>query len=164
MKILEEFKTFALRGNMIELAVGFTVGAAFTSIAKSFINDIVMPPLGLFLGRADFKDLFIVIKTGQTELPASATLEQAQTAAAVTINYGAFTNNVLAFVLVTIVMFMFIRLLNKVDQELDDRLDKDEKAPGQPTEKKCPFCRTIIAHQATRCPFCTSQLEDSAAG
>ena len=163
MRIIEEFKEFALRGNLMEMAVGFTVGAAFTSIAKSFINDIVMPPLGLFLGRADFKDLFIVIKTGQTELPASATLEQAQTAAAVTINYGAFTNNVLAFVLVTIVMFMFIRLLNKLDKELDERLGEDEAAHEQPTEKKCPFCRSIIAHQATRCPLCTSQLEDAAA-
>ena len=107
--------------------------------------------------------LFVVLKEGQTELQPGATLEQAQEAAAVTINYGAFTNNILAFVLVTIVMFMFIRLLNKLDQELDERLGKDELAPEQPTEKKCPFCRTIIAHQATRCPFCTSQLEDAAA-
>ena len=162
MRIVEEFKTFALRGNMIELAIGFTVGAAFTSIAKSLVEDIVMPPVGLLLGRVDFADLYFVMKAGQEELAAGATLEQAKEAGAVTLNYGAFTNNVIAFILVTIVMFLFIRLMNKLDRQLDERLGKDEVKPEGPGEKKCIYCRSVIPQKATRCAFCTSHLEELA--
>lgn len=158
MSFLEEFKKFVLRGNLLDLAVGFTVGAAFSTVAKSLVNDIIMPPVGLLLGGADFSNFLVVLRPGDSSAPPYATLDDAQTAGAVTLNYGAFINNVVALMLVALVMFFLIRAVNRIDRELDKRFDtKDEE--GTPANKKCPHCRTTIDYHATRCPYCTSQLE-----
>lgn len=158
MSMLEDLKNFALRGNVVDLAVGFTVGAAFTSIARSAVDDIIMPPVGLLMGRVNFADLYVVLRQGQEELPANATLAQAQAAGAVTLNYGQFINAVIAFLLITLVMFFLIRLIMKLERELDERTAKGE-APPEATTKKCPYCFQVIPAEATRCGFCTSQLE-----
>lgn len=158
-KIWNQLKKFALRGNLIDLAIGFTVGAAFTTIAKSLVNDIIMPPIGLLLGSADFSDLFWLLKAGSEAPPPYATLADAQSAGAVTLNYGVFVNNLLAFIIVTLVMFLLIRAVNKIDDEMEEQFGSDKQTPDEPTNKKCDYCRTIIPYKASRCPACTSQLE-----
>ena len=161
MRIIEEFKKFALRGNMVDLAIGFTVGAAFTTVVKSLVNDIIMPPIGLVTGNADFSDLFWILDLPDDVKEPSGgyqTLADAQAAGAVTINYGQFLNTCLALFIVAVAMFMIIRLVNRLDEQLDEAFG-DKPPAGEPTEKKCDFCRTTIAYRASRCPHCTSQLE-----
>lgn len=158
MGLAADFKKFALRGSVIDLAIGFTVGAAFSTIAKSLVGDVIMPPIGLFLGRSDFSDLFLVLKEGSKAAAPYATLADAQTAGAVTINYGVFVNNLLAFLVVTVAMFIVIRAVNRVEDSLESRFG-DPPQPGEPSDKKCPFCRSTIAYKAIRCPHCTSHLE-----
>ncbi|TWU61869.1 large conductance mechanosensitive channel protein MscL [Crateriforma conspicua] len=160
MKFIEDFKKFALRGNVVDLAIGFTVGAAFTTVVKSLVNDILMPPIGLVSGNADFSDLFFVLNLPDgVERPEGGfqTLAAAQNVGAVTINYGVFLNNCLALFIIASAMFLIIRIANRVDEELDEAFG-DTPPPGEPAEKKCDFCRTKIAYRATRCPHCTSQL------
>ena len=160
MNLLTDFKKFALRGNVIDLAVGFTVGAAFTTVVKSLVNDIIMPPIGLILGNADFSDLFLVLDVPDgANVPADgfANLAAAQSAGAVTLNYGVFLNSLIALSIVAWAMFWIIRLVNRMDEELDEVFG-DEKSNEEPTEKKCEFCRTTIAFRATRCPNCTSEV------
>lgn len=157
-QFFEEFKSFALRGNVVDLAVGFTVGAAFSTIAKSLVDDIIMPPIGLLIGQAEVSDMYWLLKAGTEEAPPYATLADAQTAGAVTINYGIFINNVLAFLFVALVMFFLIRGLNRLENALEHELGHgDEKV--EPTTKKCPYCISTIARRASRCPNCTSELE-----
>lgn len=157
-KIFNEFKSFALRGNVIDLAVGFTVGAAFSTIAKSLVNDIIMPPVGLMVGQAEMSDLFILLQEGTEEAAPYATLAEAQAAGAVTINYGVFINNVIAFLVIALVMFLIIRGINRLENAIEDELGYgDEKV--EPTTKKCPYCISTIPRRATRCPECTSKLE-----
>lgn len=156
MKIVQDFRKFALRGNLIDMAIGFTVGAAFATVAKSIVTDVVMPPIGLLLGRSDFSDQFWLLRAGETAPPPYATLADAQAAGAVTLNYGLFVNNVLAFMLVALAMFAIVRAVARVH----DRLEGGEPdKPGEPTEKKCPHCQMVVPYKATRCGFCTSQLE-----
>ena len=161
MSLIEDFKKFALRGNMIDLAIGFTVGAAFTTVVKSLVNDIIMPPIGLLAGNADFSDLFWVLDVPEgVSVPEGGfqTLQAAQDAGAVTLNYGEFFNSCLALCIVALAMFIIIRLVNRLDEQLDEAFG--EKPPeGEPSEKKCDFCRTTIAYRATRCPNCTSKME-----
>jgi len=118
---LGEFKKFAMRGNVVDLAVGFTVGAAFTTIARSLVDDILMPPAGLVLGRTDFSDLYWLLRAGTEAPPPYATLADAQAAGAVTLNYGLFINAVLTFLIVAVAMFLVIRGINRVDRELERR-------------------------------------------
>ena len=159
MKIIDEFKKFALRGNLADMAIGFTVGAAFSTLAKSLVNDILMPPIGLLLGGMDFADLFFVLKTGTEELAPYSTLKDAQASGAVTLNYGVFINSMISLMIVAIAMFALIRIMNRVHDTLDEQFgDSDE--PGTPTNKKCPYCRETIAFKAIRCRFCTSKLEE----
>jgi large conductance mechanosensitive channel len=161
MKFVEEFKKFTLRGNLIDLAIGFTVGAAFSTVAKSLVNDVIMPPVGMLLGGMDFADLFILLRQGSEELPPYSTLKAAQSSGAVTVNYGLFINNVIALVLVALVMFLIIRLINKLEAKLEEQFgDTQDTAPSS---KKCSFCRETIAYKATRCPHCTSRLDEVAA-
>jgi len=162
MKIIEDFKTFILRGNLLDLAIGFTVGAAFSTIAKSLVNDIIMPPIGLLLGRTDFSDLFVVMKAGPEDPGPYLTLAAAQEAGAVTMNYGLFINSLVAFLIVALAMFAIIRAYNRLEDTLEDQFG-DKPEPGEPTQKKCPYCRTMIPAKAVRCPHCTSQLDDEAA-
>ena len=155
--MLEDFKKFILGGNLIDLAIGFTVGAAFSTVAKSLVEDIIMPPVGLLTGGTDFSDQFIVLKSGSSVEPPYQTLADASAAGAVTLNYGQFVNNLLALLLVALAMFFIIRVINKVHDEILDH-DADGSADKQASQKKCRFCKSVIDIGATRCPHCTSEL------
>lgn len=159
MSMLNEFKKFALRGNLVDMAIGFTVGAAFTTVAKSAVNDLVMPIVGLLTGGADFSDLFVVMKEGEKSPPPYATLQAAQDAGAVTLNYGLFINSLIALLLVALVMFLIIKTVNRVEDKLEEQFGSDAAKPDEPTHKKCQFCRTQIPYKAVRCPNCTSELD-----
>jgi large conductance mechanosensitive channel len=161
MGFVAEFKKFALRGNLMDMAVGFTVGAAFSTIAKSLVDNVIMPPVGLAIGRADFSDFYVLLKAGAKIPPPYATLEKAQAAGAVTLNYGLFINSVIAFMLVALAMFVIIRVFNKLDKSLEHSFLTGNVKPGQePENKKCPFCVSTVPFKAVRCPFCTSDLAD----
>ena len=149
----KEFKEFALRGNMMDMAVGIIIGAAFSTIVNSLVNDILMPPFGWLLGGVDFENFYLTIKTG---LPAGPypTLTDAQSAGAVTVNYGLFINTMISFLIVALAMFFIIRAINRLRER-----SREEKPEPAPTAKDCPFCFTSIPMQATRCPHCTSQLD-----
>jgi large conductance mechanosensitive channel len=142
--MLKEFREFAVRGNVIDMAVGVIMGVAFGSIVDSLVNDIVMPPIGLVLGRVDFSNLFINL-SGQPY----ATLADAQAAGAVTINFGLFVNTLINFLIVAFVVFQLVRQVNRLQKQ---------GPPPDPTTKNCPYCQMSIALKATRCPHCTSQL------
>ncbi|UCH46239.1 MAG: large conductance mechanosensitive channel protein MscL [Nitrospiraceae bacterium] len=148
--MLKEFKEFAMRGNVVDMAVGIVIGAAFGTIVKSLVADVIMPPIGLVLGNVDFSNLFITIKEGAIPGPFS-TLADAQKAGAVTINYGAFINTIVSFVIVAFALFMVIKGMNKLKRE-------QETPPAEPTTKECSHCFTTIPIKATRCPHCTSEL------
>jgi large conductance mechanosensitive channel len=150
--MLKEFREFALRGNVVDMAVGIIIGAAFGSIVTSLVNDVLMPPIGLLLGGVDFSNLFIVLKAGSPAVP-YASLADAQTAGAVTINYGVFFNAIISFLIVAFAVFMIIRVINKAKRA--------EEAPAaEPTTKDCPFCLSAVPIEATRCAYCTSDLPD----
>lgn len=159
MSFLRDFRKFALRGNLVDLAIGFTVGAAFSTIAKSLVQDIIMPPVGLLLGRTDFSDLFFVLKAGEKSAGPYVTLADAQAAGAVTINYGVFINNMLALLVIALAMYLLIRMMARAEKRLDKHFGEEEPKQSEPTDKKCPYCRSVIPYRATRCPHCTSQLE-----
>lgn len=146
-KMLQEFKVFAVRGNVVDMAVGIIIGAAFGGIVQSLVNDVVMPPIGLLLGNADFTNLFLVLKQGVPVGPYPSLLD-AQNAGAVTINLGVFINTVIHFLIVAFAVFFLVRSINKLKR-------KKEEAP---TTKECPYCFSPIAIKAIRCPQCTSEL------
>lgn len=148
-KILKEFKEFAIKGNVLDMAVGIIIGTAFNKIVNSLVNDVIMPPVGLLLGHVNFTDLYINL-TDQTY----ASLAEAQEVGAATINYGVFINTVIQFLIVAFVVFLLVRGIN--------RLRRPAQAPEVPQTKACPYCFTTIPIQATRCPNCTSQLEKTA--
>ncbi len=150
--MLDEFKKFAMRGNVVDMAVGIIIGGAFGTIVKSLVADVIMPPVGLLLGGVDFSDLFITLKEGANAGP-YATLAIAQEAGAVTISYGVFINAVISFLIVAFAVFLLIRAINNMQVE-------EEEPAAEPTEKDCPHCLTSIAIKATRCPNCTSELVD----
>jgi len=148
--MIKEFKEFAVKGNVVDMAVGIIIGGAFGTIVKSLVADVIMPPIGLLLGNVDFAELFVVLKSGTTPGP-YMTLADAQAAGAVTINYGLFLNSVVSFVIVAFAVFMLIRSIN--------RLKREQEAPAaEPTTRDCPYCYTTISLKATRCPQCTSEL------
>lgn len=163
MGFVEEFKQFAMRGNVVDLAVGFTVGAAFSTVARSLVDDIIMPPIGLLIGQ-DFADSFIVLQEGNPEIAARpyATLAQAQEAGAVTWNYGLFINAIITFMIVALAMFLIIRLINRLDAQLEEEFGEKPKEPSESANKKCPYCLQTIPFRAKRCPQCTSHLESDA--
>ncbi len=149
--MLKEFKEFAIRGNVIDMAVGIIIGAAFGSIVKSLVADIIMPPIGLLLGNVDFSNLFIIIKAGKVP-PPYTTVADAHTAGAVTLNYGTFINTVISFVIIALAIFILVKSINELKRK------REEIPPAEPTTKNCPFCFSVISLNATRCPQCTSQL------
>lgn len=151
--MFKEFREFALRGSVLDLAVGIIIGAAFTSIINSLVNDILMPPLGWLLGGVDFSNFYLTLKSGSPAGPYPS-LADAGAAGAVTVNYGLFLNAVVSFLLVALAMFLLIRAINRLQTEKTS----DEKA-AEPTTKDCPFCLSSIPVKATRCPQCTSHLE-----
>lgn len=148
---LNEFREFALRGSVVDLAVGFVIGAAFSAIVKSLVDDVLMPPLGLVLGHADFSNFFITLSGGHFE-----TLAAAKAAHAVTLNYGAFINTLINFIIVALAMFIVIRQANRL------RRNQDKAATAaEATTRNCPYCMMAVPIGASRCPYCTSGLSDS---
>jgi large conductance mechanosensitive channel len=148
--MLKEFKAFALRGNVLDLAVGIIIGGAFGTIVKSLVDDVIMPPIGLALGNVDFSNLFILLKPGVKAAPPYASLADAQAAGAVTINYGSFINNVVTFLIVAFAVFLVVRAANRL---------KPHDAAAAPATRDCPYCRMAIPVAASRCPHCTSDLK-----
>lgn len=148
--MLKEFKEFAMRGNVLDMAIGIIIGSAFGAIVKSLVDDILMPPIGLLLGDADFSNLFIVLQGGDPTGPYSS-LALAQEAGAVTMNYGIFINSIISFLVIAFAIFLLIRSINKIQKE-------EEAPPTEPTSKNCPYCTTEIPIKAVRCPNCTSEL------
>lgn len=149
----KEFKEFALRGNVLDMAVGIIIGAAFTAVVTSVVNDLLMPPIGLLLGGVDFANLFAVLKNGSPAAP-YASLADAQAAGAVTINYGILINALISFVIVAFALFLLIRGMNRLARQ-------EEAPPAEPTTKECPYCLSTIPIKATRCANCTSELPAS---
>ncbi len=148
--MFKEFKEFALRGNVVDMAVGIIIGAAFGTIVSSLVADILMPPIGLLLGSVDFSNLFAVIKEGAAAGP-YATLADAQKAGAISINYGLFINKIINFLIVALAVFFLIRGLNQLKR-------KQEAPPAEVTTQSCPHCLSTIPLKAKRCAFCTSAL------
>ena len=146
--MLQEYKSFAMRGNVVDMAVGIIIGGAFGTIVKSLVSDVIMPPIGLLLGGVDFSDLFITLKDGSTAGP-YATIASAQEAGAVTIGYGLFINSVISFLIVAFAVFLLIKSINKLQKQ---------EAAAEPTTKECGFCCSSIPLKASRCPHCTSEL------
>lgn len=146
--MIKEFKEFVMRGNVIDMAVGIIIGAAFGGIIKSLVADVIMPPIGLLLGGVDFSNIFINLSAGDF-----VSLAEAQKAGAATINVGVFINTVLNFIIVAFAIFLLIRAVNKAK-----RTEEEAPAPA-PTEKDCPYCLSSIPIQAKRCGHCTSELE-----
>ena len=151
--MLEDFKAFITRGNVIDMAVGIIIGVAFGAIVNSFVKDIIMPPIGLALGNIDFSNLAVILKEGATPGP-YASLAAAQAAGAIAINYGLFINTVVNFLIIAAVVFFFI-----VRPIVRLQAAKKVEEPAAPTMKVCPYCATSIPIQATRCPNCTSELK-----
>ncbi len=149
--MFKEFKEFVMRGNVIDMAVGIVIGAAFGTIVKSLVSDIIMPPIGLLLGNVDFANLFAVLKEGATAAGPYASLADAQAAGAVTINYGVFINTLISFLIIAFAIFLVVRKVNELKK-------KGETPPAEPTTQDCPYCFTSIPIKATRCPNCTSEL------
>jgi len=148
--MFKEFKAFAMRGNVVDMAVGIIIGAAFGTIVKSLVDDVIMPPIGLLLGNVDFSNLFVVLKAGKIVGP-YATLIDAKTAGAVTLNYGVFLNTIISFLIVAFAVFLLIKQINRLKRQ-------EEAVPEAPTTKECPLCFSVIPLKATRCPHCTSEL------
>ena len=145
--MLKEFKEFAMRGSVLDMAVGIIIGAAFGKIVTSFVKDILMPPIGLALGRVDFSNLFITLSS-QTY----ATLAEAEKAGAPTINYGVFLNTVIDFVIVAFAIYLLVRQVNRLKR-------KEEATPPPVTTKECPRCFSAIHVKADKCPQCTAELK-----
>ncbi len=147
--MIKEFKDFAMRGNVLDMAVGIIIGAAFGTIVTSLVNDVIMPPIGLLLGNVDFSNIFAVLRDGKAPGP-YASLATAKAAGAVTLNMGVFINTVINFIIVAFAIFLLIRSVNRLKKQ-------QEAAPV--TLKECNFCFTEIPVKATRCPHCTSELK-----
>ena len=144
--MLKEFQKFLLRGNLVELAIGFTVGAAFSTLAKSLVDDIIMPPIAALLGNVDFTNLRIILKSSSQ--------------GTISLNYGRFINNLLALMIVGVAMFLVIKMVNQLDDRLEGLIKKNNaKEKQEPANKKCPYCFSIISYRATRCPSCTSHFQ-----
>jgi large conductance mechanosensitive channel len=147
MSMLKEFREFVMRGNVLDLAVGIIIGAAFGKIVSSFVNDILMPPIGLLLAKVDFSNLFLNLSGTPY-----ASLAEAKAAGAATLNYGLFLNAVIDFLIVSFAIFLLIQQANRLKRQL-------EAAPAAPTTKECPYCLSTVPLKATRCAACTSELK-----
>jgi large conductance mechanosensitive channel len=152
--MLKEFKEFAVKGNVVDMAVGIIIGGAFGTIVRSLVDDILMPPIGLLLGGVNFENLFVVLEAGTPAGP-YATPAEAVEAGAATLNYGMFINNVLAFLIVAIAVFLLVKGINELRR-------KEQEEPQSPADRACPFCAMTIPVKAVRCPLCTSELDAAA--
>ncbi len=151
--MFKEFKDFAIKGNVLDMAVGIIIGAAFGTVVKSLVSDVIMPPIGYLIGNVDFSNLFILIKSGAKIAGPYASLKNAEAAGAVTLNYGMFINNIISFFIVAISVFFVVKGFHKIKFAAEE-----PAAPAEPTTKDCPYCYSTIPVKATRCPECTSQL------
>ncbi len=151
-KIWLEFKQFAMRGNVMDMAVGVIIGAAFGKIVDSLVKEIIMPPLALLISKVDFTNLYILLKDGVTP-PPYASLDAAKAAGAVTINVGLFLNSCVSFVIVAFAVFLLVKGANSLKE-------KTPEPPPAPATKKCPYCCSDIPEKAIRCPHCTAQLDE----
>ncbi len=149
--MFREFKEFAIKGNVIDMAVGIIIGAAFGTIVNSLVQDVIMPPIGLLLGNVDFSNIFVVLKEGTVAGP-YASVAAAKAAGAVTVNYGVFINTIISFILIAFAVFLLVRTINRMRRE-------EEAPPAAPITKDCIYCLSKIPIQATRCPQCTSELK-----
>lgn len=149
--MFREFKEFSLKGNVIDMAVGVIIGAAFGSIVTSLVADIIMPPIGLLLGKVDFGNLFVVLSSGKVPGPYSS-LADAKAAGAVTLNYGLFINTVISFAIVSFAVFLLVKNINRLRR-------LEEAPPSVPTTSECPFCLSVIPIKAVRCAHCTSEIK-----
>lgn len=152
--MLKDFKEFIMRGNVVDMAVGIIIGVAFGTIVNSLVKDIIMPPISLALGRVDFSNLFWLLKEGDKAPSPYYSLTEAQAAGAVTLNYGAFINTIIIFIIVAFAVFLLIRQINKMRRRMEA-----PKAEAAPTTKECTYCFSKIPIKATRCPNCTSELK-----
>lgn len=150
--MLKEFREFAIKGNMIDMAVGIIIGGAFGAVVNTLVTDMIMPPIGLLLHGADFSNLFIVIREGVKAAP-YLTLADAKAAGAVTLNFGVFFNALIGFLIVTFSVYLLVRGVNRIRGE-----KPDAQAPAAPAVKECPYCCSMVPSKAVRCPACTSQL------
>lgn len=148
--MLKEFREFAVKGSVVDMAVGIIIGAAFGTIVKSLVEDLIMPPIGLLMGNVDFANLFILLKDGKIPGP-YLSLAHAKTAAAVTLNYGLFINTIVSFVIVAFSVFLVVRYIN--------RIRRQEAPSTTPTTKECPFCISAVALKAVKCPHCTADIK-----
>lgn len=151
--MLKEFKEFAMKGNVLDMAIGIVIGAAFGTIVSSFVADVIMPPIGLLLGNVDFSNLFLVLKEGKVAGP-YASLAAAKAAGAVSMNIGVFINTIINFIILAFAVFLLVRSVNQMKR-------KEQAPPPIPTTKDCPHCFTAISIKATRCPHCTSDIKGS---
>jgi len=146
--MFKEFKEFAMRGNVVDMAVGIIIGAAFGSVIKSLVDDVMMPPISMLLGDVDFANMYVVLKAGAETAGPYLSLAEARQAGAVTLNYGVFAGAVVSFVIVMFSVFLLVRAMNRLRAE----------QAAAPTTKECPHCCTTIPLYAVRCPHCTSDL------
>lgn len=160
-KAIKDFRDFIARGNVIDLAIGIIIGSAFSTVVNSVVNNLMMPPLGLLLGNADFQNLFVVLKQGEEALPPGATLQMARDLGAVTLNYGQFLTDLVSFLLLALGVFLIVKGIQSLEKTV--KKPKEEKKEV-PTEKDCPYCLMSIPIKASRCPHCTSHLENAAGG
>lgn len=149
--MLKEFKEFAMKGNVLDMAVGIIIGAAFGTIVNSLVQDVIMPPIGLLLGNVDFSNIFVVLKEGKVAGP-YASVAVAKSAGAVTLNFGVFINTIISFLIVAFAVFLLVRAVNRLRR-------REETPPPVPTTKECVYCFSSIPIKATRCPHCTSELK-----
>ncbi|HEX6631086.1 MAG TPA: large-conductance mechanosensitive channel protein MscL [Gemmatimonadaceae bacterium] len=149
----QEFKAFVMRGNVMDLAVGVVIGAAFGAVVKSLVDDVIMPPIGILSGGVDFSDKFLLLKPGAAAAPPYASLAAAKDAGAVTLNYGLFINTIITFLIIALAIFLLVRAINKIYRQ---------PAPPTPDTRPCPYCTMTVSLSATRCPHCTSQLTGAA--
>jgi large conductance mechanosensitive channel len=152
--VLGEFKKFALKGNVIDLAVGIIIGGGFNSVVSSLVNDIIMPPIGRLVGKVDFKELYVNLSSQHYD-----SLAAAKAAGAATINYGNFLNTIISFLITAFAVFLLVRFINRLRERTERKKQGVPEASPAPTTKQCPFCFTEISINATRCPACTSELQ-----
>ena len=149
MSILKEFRDFAVRGNVLDLAIAVVIGGAFGTIVKSLVDDIIMPPIGVLLGNVDFSNLFLVLKEGSKLAGPYVSVAAAKDAGAITLNFGLFINAMVSFTIIAFAIFMLVKVINRL---------KREEVPAETTVQDCPYCLSSIPRKASRCPHCTSQL------
>jgi large conductance mechanosensitive channel len=156
MPVLKEFRDFAMKGNVVDMAVGVVMGAAFGKIVTSLVNDVLMPPLGMLLGKVDFSNLFLDL-SGK----GFASLADAKAAGAATVNYGMFLNTLVDFLIVAFALFVLVKWINKARDMAERTAKPVPEVPAEPTTKECPYCLSLVPIKAVRCPHCTSHLTDN---